>query len=219
MGRKKKITICGIDPGIAGGGAVLIDSSTAQVLDIERLYSNASKKFKEECPGDANFTDAIRRAVLITEKVVDFVDRCNPDLIAVESFIDLGSQAKRTNKSGGAFFAKDRWKAPLVIGYFIAELETRNIPTVYLNPRILRDYADEISLLKEQRKKILKKQSEKKTTEYVIVKGDHLLTNDHLVKAWCHADWARRHYDEVKEDLAQAEEKLLQLAHKKNPKV
>src|ERR1035437_487295 len=189
MPTQKPITICGVDPGLAAGGAVLIEKDSWKVLVHERLYSQINKQRKEATPGDANFTESMHRAKMISDKLLGFVVMHKPRLIAVESFVDFGSQKKMTNKAGGAFFAKDRWKVPMTIGYFSAELERLRIPIIYSNAQILRQYTDEISLLTGTH------------TEDIISPNDHLLTNDHLIKAWCHADWAARPWDEGIADL------------------
>lgn len=198
--KKKKLTICGIDPGLAAGGVVLVAAPKAEIIAVERLSSSVDKEFKEGYPGDSNFADTMRRAEAVTQKIVNFVKQKKPDLVSIESFVDFGSQAKMTNKQGGAFFAKDRWKVPLIIGYFSAELEKLGIPIVYVNAAILRQYSDEIAMLETQRQK-KKVNKNDLPSEATVVKNDYLLTNDHLVKAWCHADWATRHYYEILEKL------------------
>jgi hypothetical protein len=186
---RKPITICGVDPGLATGGIVLVSKDSDEILGVQRLYSTMKKKGDDEPLGDVRFTDSVNRAAVISKTVLDFIDVHKPNLVVVESFVDFGSQAKRTNTQGGAFFAKDRWKTPLVIGYLSAGLAERSFPLIYTNPQILRQYADEISMLGGKR------------DEDVIAPNDRLLTSDHLIKAWCHADYASRHWEEIRDQI------------------
>jgi hypothetical protein len=168
--------VAGIDPGLATGGMVAIVNHK-----IVAVQSLKSVREENDSTGDPVFTDAILRAekicVTVTQTLFQWEREWGPiQLIGIESFVDLPSRLRHQNAAGQPIWIKDRWKTPLVIGMMHAYL--REYPLQYYNPAILQSFRDELSGLQDPARR------------GKIYPGAELLSNDHLMKAWCHAMYA-----------------------------
>jgi hypothetical protein len=171
--------LCGIDPGLAAGGAVILSlEDNEAILDVYNMRSKPDKK--TVVVGDSQFTDAIQRARKIVEPLSEWIDSWKPEHIGIESFVDLGSRARKFSNAGQVQFNINRWMTPLLIGMLDPALKDYKL--IYQNPAILRSFKQEITQINQAN-------SDNKKRDDVLNKGDRLLSNDHLVKAWCHVSW------------------------------
>lgn len=185
--------IAGVDPGLATGGFVIVDTSgDRQVLAAHSITTdsktrkeaeNEAKRVAEDCGGwgDREFTAAVLRAerwVEQFERHLNEFDR-EIDFFAVESFVDQRSRAREEKQR----LVRNRWHTPLVMGCLTCALErygasTRNRRVLYQNAGIvIRQWSAELSQLAERANK----------TSDVVIAGDHLVSNDHQRKALVHA--------------------------------
>jgi hypothetical protein len=191
-----KTLICGIDPGLASGGLVLIDPRDGdRVLDshslVERKGAVAAAKARAEelngalgSWGDREFTAAALRSEDWCLRVKDFleglVEGHGPiSYFAVESFTDQASRA-RQDKAG---LIRNRWQTPLSIGGLADVLrgfgaEVGNGRLIYQNAGVvLPQWRSELALL----------ESRVRGQEAGVAPDDHLVGNDHERKALVHA--------------------------------
>lgn len=171
-------TLMGIDPGMSTGGAVLIQRSPEMVLDALRLKT-PPQKWDREQPGDKQFSDSILRARGQADALLQFIDRHRPGLLAIESFVDLVSHTGKENRL--------RWQTPLVIGMLdagIRDLGYEDHQIRYQNPVVLHQMRDERSKLNQANK------AQRKRKDWVLVPGDQLISNQHLISAFLHGSWS-----------------------------
>jgi hypothetical protein len=189
------IYLVGIDPGFGSGGFVGVDATQSdQVVFSRSLVSKASQRkahreraqqllerFGEPGWGDLEYTEADLQAEVWVDSVLDTLaefsrDFAEPDLIAVESFVDQPSKAKK--------ILKGRWKTPHTIGVLASALRplgftAENGRLVYQNAgTVLTQFSAELATL-DQRKKPY--------ADGVIVPGDRLVGNEHERRALVHA--------------------------------
>lgn len=188
---KNSSLVCGIDPGLASGGLVVIDA-----LDGDRViaaYSLVEKKGDskeararaEEMAaslggwGDKAFTSAALRSTSWIAKAEEALSEITKKhgivaWCAVESFVDQPSRARK-EKEG---LLRNRWQTPLsmgalalVLSSFGLSLERGNL--VYQNAGVvLPQWRDELALLESKKE---------------VVAGDKIVKNDHQRKALLHA--------------------------------
>ena len=180
--------LCGIDPGLASGGIVLLDQE--KVLETASLVEKkgAVKKAKEEARiltdnldgwGDKEFIAASLRTVgwlARAEEVLNDWEKKygTVQFYAVESFVDQPSRASQ-EKAG---LLRKRWQTPFVMGGLATLLARRGVTAangrlVYQNAGVvIRQWHKEIALLEKGGS---------------IYPGDEKITNDHLRKALVHA--------------------------------
>ena len=172
---KSTTTVLGIDPGLATGGMVMLRAHPEQVLAVGRLATKASEA--ERVAGEKQFALAVGRARVQAGAVRQFVEEHDPDHISIESFVDLASRAGKEDRK--------RWTTPLVIGMIDAELRDLGVDSRvrYQNPSVLAQFRSEISALQEANRLQRGRKSD------VLVPGDHLLSNPHLISAFAHASW------------------------------
>lgn len=188
------MNICGIDPGLASGGIVLVQSPDDRVVLSRSLVEKrgSASKSKEDAReqaavlggwGDVAFTAAAQRSEAWLEAVRDTLDEIKAtgyeiDYFAIESFVDQPSRARK-EKAG---LLRNRWQTPLSMGRLAEELRRRGYSPeqgniFYQNAgTVLTQWRTEIGQL-EKRKK----------GQDAIVPGDHLVSNDHERKALVHA--------------------------------
>lgn len=176
-----------IDPGLTSGGLVALEGPRERVL--------AARDFSKKIPaprdvlGNKTFTAAVDHAFAQARRVEEMMDELDaefgrPAVYAVEAFTDQPSKARK------APLLRDRWKTPLFIGALVPVLEKRGYSTsdgtlVFQDPAILGQFASELGQLAQRRKG--------DRTE-VVCPGDHLLTSDHVQKAWAHGSWLNQRH-------------------------
>lgn len=168
-------TVLGVDPGLATGGMVLIEAEPERVIAVGRLKTSASEG--ERVAGEKQFASAVARARVQAAALKEFVAEHDPDFISIESFVDLASRAGREDRK--------RWTTPLVIGMMDAELRALGVEgrVRYQNPSVLQQFRVEINSLSEANR------AKGKRSQDVLLPGDNLLSNPHLISAWAHASW------------------------------
>lgn len=177
--------ICGVDPGLATGAMVLLDLE-GDVTAAQRLgkAKGSAKAVKDRDPhADPQFTDAVDRALQVAAVIVRTVEAWKPTMVAMESFTDQASRAKKKTASGKAHFDRNRWMTPLVIGTALPRLAdlgySVELGTLRMqNPAILSQFDVELAILEGK-------------ADGTKPGGAELLTSDHHRKAWCHAEYAR----------------------------
>lgn len=154
---------------------VLLRAEPEEVLAVGRLSTKATEA--EQVAGEKQFALAVGRARLQARTMRDFVEEHDPDFISIESFVDLASRAGREDKK--------RWTTPLVIGMMDAELRDLGVEdrVRYQNPSVLAQFRSEMSALKEANS------APGKRKESVLLPGDELISNSHLISAFAHASW------------------------------
>lgn len=181
--------IGGIDPGLGTGGFVVLRRDApgefapivfaASLVERKRdrdALAASLPAYYDERPGDRHYALADLRAQAQARRALAALDAYaaeHPPMaaIAIESFIDQGSRAAGP-------FVKDRWKTPHAIGRLVTNLELRGYTTqdgtlLWQDAGvILRQLAEEIRRLARGER---------------VVEGAQMLTNDHLRKAWAHA--------------------------------
>ncbi len=193
---KAEQLICGIDPGLASGGLVLLDAGDGdRVLGSHSLVEarGAVSKARGEAEdlaaawgnwGDLQFTSAALRSEAWCRRVREALDGMVKEhgpisFFAVESFTDQASRA-RQDKAG---LIRNRWQTPLSIGGLADVLrdfgaEVSNGRLVYQNAGVvLPQWRSELALL----------ESRKRGQESGVAPDDHLVGNDHERKALVHA--------------------------------
>jgi hypothetical protein len=108
-----------------------------------------------------------------------FLAEHRPDLVAIESFVDLASRAGKEDRL--------RWQTPLVIGLIdpmLRDLGYTDEQIRYQNPSVLHQMRQERAQLMEANA------APGKRREHVIVPGDELISNEHLVSAYLHGSWS-----------------------------
>lgn len=180
--------MCGIDPGLATGGMVLLGPG-GDVLDVHSL---GVRKGRAGSVGDehadAQFTEAVLRANVYVPSALAKLAEWEPDHVAMETFTDQESRAKRRNSKGQVQFDRNRWMTPLVIGVMLPGLEDLGFDMgsgrLHLqNPAILHQFRDEIGLYDHRLKQ------GKGPLRQLLSAGDEQLTSEHLVRAWCHGTY------------------------------
>ena len=167
--------VLGVDPGLATGGLVLLSAEPETVLAVGRMKTTAQAG--EQVAGEKQFASAVARARIQSQTVSDFAKEHQPDYISIESFVDLASRAGKQDRK--------RWTTPLVIGMIDYQLRELGLDKTvrYQNPSVLYQFRTEISQLQEANRLPGKRKQD------VLVAGDCLLTNEHLISAWAHASW------------------------------
>ena len=168
------ITVCGIDPGLATGGMVLLQVEPEEkVLAVQRLVTKPGDAAR--VAGEKQFAQAVGRARMQVETMLGFLEEHKPDYISVESFVDLASRKGRQDRL--------RWTTPLVIGMLDAELVRLGLSDQvrYQNPSILSQFRGEMGQLGDANKK--------RGRGDLLLPGDRLISNPHLLSAWAHASW------------------------------
>lgn len=174
--------IIGIDPGLTSGGVVLLEGPTERVIAAKSLVARIPRL---EVPlGDKAFTAAERHAAHQADAVGAAVSQMRAEhgeivAIGMESFIDQPHRART------ARHIKERWKTPLAIGHICARLHSLGFSSaegtlIFQDPSILGQFARELGALEAR---------PRTSSAQVVCAGDHLLTNDHLRKAWAHGAW------------------------------
>jgi len=191
----EKIKIGGIDPGLASGGFVVLESWPDKVIAAYSLVEKkgGAKKARAEVDqlltfidgwSDNEFTAAALRALAWRDSFIAALDDFESnhgavDVFAIESFVDQRSRAKEEK----AQLIRNRWHTPLVMGHLAQVLEDRgatmrNHKVFYQNAGIvIRQWSTELSALK----------SRSDRSQDVVVPGDVAVTNDHTRKALAHA--------------------------------
>ena len=165
--------VCGIDPGLATGGMVLLRVQPEEVLAVQRLKTKPGDQ--SQVAGEKQFAQAVARGRLQVQQISAFLQEHDPDFISIESFVDLASRKGKEDRL--------RWTTPLVIGMIDAELQKLGMAerVRYQNPSILSQFRTEMSQLGEANKN--------RKRPDLLLPGDHLISNPHLLSAWAHASW------------------------------
>lgn len=169
---------------MGSGGAVLLSARPESVLAALRLSTPAQKASRDR-PGDMQFSDAVLRARGQVKLLRDFIVKHEPDLIAIESFVDLASREGKEDRL--------RWQTPLVIGMIDAMVRDLGYPDErirYQNPIVLHQLRLERAQLVEANK------PRGKRKEHVLVPGDQLVSNEHLISAFLHGSWSVERLEE-----------------------
>ena len=188
------MNICGIDPGLASGGLVLVRSPKDRVLLSKSLVEKrgAASRSKTEAKkradllggwGDVAFTAAAARSENWVQQVREALDEIaseghSIDYFAIESFVDQPSRA-RQEKAG---LLRNRWQTPLSMGRLAEELLRRGYSpekgnVFYQNAgTVLTQWRTELGQLENR-----------KRGEDAVLPGDSLVSNDHERKALVHA--------------------------------
>lgn len=187
--------ILGIDPGLRSGGAAYVElaGSSERVLaalslvETEKQRKEAAgeaKRLKEGNSGwgDEKYTAVSLRAHRWRSEFIAFLDRISdefgqPDLIAVESFIDQAQHA-RTLKA-------NRYQTPHLTGLLEAALYERGFAVERGN--LLYQDAGDVIPQHSSEIAALESRSRSKINEFAVVPGDEVITNDHMRKALAHA--------------------------------
>lgn len=188
--------ICGIDPGLASGGLVLVESAgdgtkvlaSYSLVEKRGAAQEAKKTAKARSEesfgwGDIAFTAAADRSEgwirKVTEALGDIEENFGKiNYFAIESFVDQPSRA-RQEKSG---LLRNRWQTPLSMGRLAEELLRRGYSPergnlFYQNAgTVLTQWKTEIALLEKR-----------KRGKEAFLPGDEIVTNDHERKALVHA--------------------------------
>jgi len=166
-------TVCGIDPGLATGGMVLLQVQPEEVLAVKSLKTKPGEQAR--VAGEKQFSEAVARGRDQISQITEFLQQHNPDYISIESFVDLASRKGRQDRL--------RWTTPLVIGMLDAELQRLGMAdrVRYQNPSILSQFRVELGKLKDRNR--LRSKTD------VFIPGDQLVSNAHLLSAWAHASW------------------------------
>lgn len=189
------LCIVGIDPGLGSGGLVAVDAADGDRVLLSRSLvpkkaslNEASEEarvlvasFGEPGWGDLEYLRADLRALRWVEFVLSVLDEVERDFappvaIAIESFVDQPSRAKK--------LIRNRWQTPHVIGILTAALRLRgyapeNGRVVYQNAGVvLTQLSTEIATLDARKKPF---------TDGVVVQGDSLVGNEHETRALAHA--------------------------------
>jgi len=176
------LTVCAVDPGLATGAAVLFGTLPQRVLDAVNLKTPKAQANRDR-PGDMQFTDAVLRARGQAAALRAFLIEHNPDMVCVESFVDLAS---RRRKGEGGKEDRLRWQTPLVIGMIdpmLRELGYQDHQIRYQNPVALHHFRVERGVLWDAIR------TRRKRTEHLVLPGDELITNEHLLSAFTHGLW------------------------------
>lgn len=144
-----------------------------EVLAVQRLTTKPGDAAK--VAGEKQFSQAVGRARIQVQTMTAFLKEHNPDYISVESFVDLASRKGRQDRL--------RWTTPLVIGMLDHQLVEMGMSerVRYQNPSILSHFRVEMNQLSEANKKRGRKD--------ILLPGDRLISNPHLLSAWAHASW------------------------------
>lgn len=184
--------ICGIDPGLATGGLVLVElgdvervRASVSLVEKRGAVAEAKRQAKDLAAGLGGWSDIeFLAAALRTEswcgRLAETLDALEDehgtiDVYAVETFVDQPSRAKKVVRS--------RWMTPLVIGRLTALLAERGVTpanggVVYQNAGVV---------IQQSQKELALLESRGRDKRDVLVEGDHLVSNDHERKALMHA--------------------------------
>lgn len=192
---RRKTLICGIDPGLASGGLVVIDHLDAdRVLESVSLVEKrgavkAARAQAEDLAekwggwGDMQFTSAVLRSEAWCERVQTKLDEIEAahgpvDFYAIESFVDQPSRA-RQDKAG---LLRGRWQTPLSTGSLAVLLAARGADVrggqvIYQNAGVvIPQWRSELAQLEAS-----------KGQDSGVAPDDHKVGNDHERKAFIHA--------------------------------
>lgn len=177
--------IIGFDPGLTTGGMVLMSYPPERIIAARSLVRAIPKidvpiGERAFTAAEAHARDVAQRAALTLDEWI--AEHGPVAAIGIEAFIDQPSRARKPN------LVKDRWKTPLAIGHISARFAERGFASehgnvFYQDPAILRHFASELAELARP------SSGETRTMHDSVCEGDHLLTNDHLRKAWAHGAW------------------------------
>lgn len=189
----------GIDPGLTSGGLVVVERGSERIVAARSLVPTPATKREatesaEDALGSRAFTAADILAAIQARAAATALSELIADhgpitAVCVEGFIDQPSRVTAEKKG----LVKERWKTPLMIGHLSEQLATvgfrvdlRNL--AYTDAGVvIKHFSVELSRLAARRRGDRKE---------LVAPGDHLLTNDHLRKAWAHASWlSLRHKD------------------------
>lgn len=185
--------LAGVDPGLRSGGLVFIDPDTdGAIVESHSMVETAAERaaatglVAELFEGRGNWGDReFSEAVIRGERWRDdffaaFDAYCDahghPAAVAVESFVDQPSKAKKIQAR--------RWQTPLLIGMLITGFAERGYTVA--NGRLIFQNAG--TVIRQHSNELMRLEERNNATFDVVVKNDHLLTNDHQRKAWAHAD-------------------------------
>lgn len=190
------MNVLGIDPGLATGGMVLLESLTTRdrviaagsLVEKRGTAGDAKREVSEITDGlsgwgDREFAAAALRAERWIERFdpifMEWSEKHGINKIAIESFVDQRSRAREDQQR----LVRDRWKTPLLIGELATYLSSKGFTTAsggvtWQNAGVvIRQWSRELALLENRRAR----------SEDVIFTGDHLVGNDHERKALAHA--------------------------------
>lgn len=188
---EKSSLICGIDPGLASGGLVVIDASDRDrvvaaysLVEKKGAVAEAKKEAEDKAHelegwGDKAFTSAAIRSEKWIGKVEEAMEEISREhgpiaWCAVESFTDQPSRARK-EKEG---LLRNRWQTPLSMGglqLVLAkfDLSLENGKLFYQNAGVvIPQWRDELARLEAGEE---------------IAPGDKIVKNDHQRKALLHA--------------------------------
>lgn len=185
--------LAGVDPGLRSGGLVFISpAGEGEIIDTHSLVEKPSERagatqlvaelFQMRGNwGDREFSEAVIRAERWTSDFfVAFDAYCAehgcPEAVAVESFVDQPSKAKKLQAK--------RWQTPLLIGMLVPAFAERGYTVA--NGRLIFQNAG--TVIKQHAAELIRLEERNNATFDIVVRNDHLLTNDHQRKAWAHAD-------------------------------
>lgn len=177
--------VLGIDPGFTSGGLVLLDVFEGDVVTVFSIAGKMDINEPVVKVGNGSYARDIITARTQAQRTCDAVRRIHEkhgvDHVAIESFVDFKSKARK-EKQG---LLQQRWKTPLMMGALDTLLVDIGFDTArgnvsWQNPAILDQFKTEIGQLKD-----------KATDSELIATGANQITNDHLRKAWAHAEWCR----------------------------
>jgi hypothetical protein len=158
--------IVGVDPGLAHTASVAVCVRPVKIVAAYTITTKAAGP-------KPDFPTVMERGAVITERLGLFLATLpNVATIAIESYEDIGGGVKRIAKNGKLI--PNRWTTPAVCALIGAKLTALGYSVVWQSPSVVmtryRDYK--------------RAWSDGRTG---LVPGDHLLTNDHLKSAACHA--------------------------------
>lgn len=188
--------ICGIDPGLASGGLVVINTADKnRVLASRSLVEKPGEAKKARSTaeagasgiggwGDMQFTAAALRSESWCLKVRQALDEiCEEygsiEFFAVESFVDQPSRARK-EKAG---LLRNRWQTPLSIGGLAAVLREHRADVA--NGRVV--YQNAGIVIPQWQTQIAQLEKRTKGKDAGVAPDDRLVGNDHERKALVHA--------------------------------
>jgi hypothetical protein len=187
--------VAAIDPGLTSGGIAAVRSQGGEQevvfsrsLVPRKTVREQARREAAACAaalagwGDSAFLEAATLAQLWVRECLSALTALEeevgaPDAIAVESFVDLPSRARR--------LLRGRWQTPLVIGFLASALADRGYTAasgrlVYQNPGLLAQYSYELGLLDRRR-------ADGGRAADRVLPGDSLVRGEHEARALAHA--------------------------------
>jgi hypothetical protein len=187
------VYVIGIDPGLTSGALVAWDGQSVLAAKTYTWTAKTKREIlgkREHDIGDMPFTDAILLARAQAQRMVENLESViyeqgsRPIAIGIESFVD---QRHRAREEKG-YLIKERWKTPLLIGALNERLEDLGYHTS--DGTILWQNAGVVLKQKGDVIRALANMNETSNFLQPLIRNYSTLTNDHLRKAWAHADWA-----------------------------